>query len=148
MNVHVLYQLQKGRTKARNPVTLATNPYLWEQQIKQRYSGTCLVHTSKGTQNQYLLSEVLISGLHVHEVYTGTEWGVLTIQEYVRTKPGTYYQGWFVYMRCTGGQNEEYLLSRSMYVLNQVLTIRVGLCTWGIYRDRMRSTYYPGVCTY
>ena len=40
----------------------------------------------------------------------------------VRTKPGTYYQGWFVYMRYTQGQNEEYLL-------NQVLTIRVGLCT-------------------
>ena len=37
----------------------------------------------------------------------------------VYTKPGTYYQGWFMY---TQGQNEE-------YVLNQVLTIRVGLCT-------------------
>ena len=37
----------------------------------------------------------------------------------VCTKPGTYYQGWFVYMRYTQGQNEEYLviLSRSMYVL-------------------------------
>ena len=40
----------------------------------------------------------------------------------VCAKPGTYYQGWFMYMRCTQGQNEE-------YVLNQVLTIRVGLCT-------------------
>ena len=60
-------------------------------------------------------STYLLSGLvYVHEVYTGTEWGVLTIQK---------------------------------YVLNQVLTIRVGLCTWGIHRDRMRSTYYPGVCT-
>ena len=47
----------------------------------------------------------------------------------VCTKPGTYYQGWFMYMRYTQGQNEEYLLSRSTYVLNQVLTIRVGLCT-------------------
>ena len=28
---------------------------------------------------------------------------------------GTYYQGWFMYMRYTQGQNEEYLLSRSMY---------------------------------
>ena len=31
------------------------------------------------------------------------------------TKPGTYYQGWFMYMRYTQGQNEECLLSRSMY---------------------------------
>ena len=45
----------------------------------------------------------------------------------VCTEPGTYYQGWFMYMRYAQGQNEEYLLSRS--VLNQVLTIRVGLCT-------------------
>ena len=28
---------------------------------------------------------------------------------------GTYYQGWVMYMRYTQGQNEEYLLSRSMY---------------------------------
>ena len=28
----------------------------------------------------------------------------------VCTKPGTYYQGWFIYMRYTQGQNEEYLL--------------------------------------
>ena len=33
----------------------------------------------------------------------------------VCTKPGTYYQGWFMYMRYTQGQNEECLLSRSMY---------------------------------
>ena len=33
----------------------------------------------------------------------------------VRTKPGTYYQGWCMYMRYTQGQNEEYLLSRSTY---------------------------------
>ena len=46
----------------------------------------------------------------------------------VRTKPGTYYQGWFMYRRYTQGQNEEYLLSEGN-VLNQVLTIRVGLCT-------------------
>ena len=44
----------------------------------------------------------------------------------VCTKPGTYYQDWFMYMKYTQGQNEEYLLSR---ILNQVLTIRVGLCT-------------------
>ena len=30
------------------------------------------------------------------------------------TKPGTYYQGWFMYMRYTQGQNEEYLLPRSI----------------------------------
>ena len=29
----------------------------------------------------------------------------------VCAKPGTYYQGWFMYMRYTQGQNEEYLLS-------------------------------------
>ena len=33
----------------------------------------------------------------------------------VCTKPGTYYQGLFMHMRYTQGQNEEYLLSRSMY---------------------------------
>ena len=31
------------------------------------------VRTSKGTQNQYLLSEVLSGLVYVHEVYTGTE---------------------------------------------------------------------------
>ena len=34
-----------------------------------------------------------------------------------------------MYMMYTQGQNEVYLLSRSVHVLNQVLTIRVGLCT-------------------
>ena len=48
------------------------------------YSRTCLVHTSKGTQNQYKIRV-------------------------------TCYQGWFMYMRYTQGQNEEYLLSRSVY---------------------------------
>ena len=33
----------------------------------------------------------------------------------VCTKPDTYYQGWFMYMKYTQGQNEEYLLSRSVY---------------------------------
>ena len=28
---------------------------------------------------------------------------------------GTYYQGWFMYMWYAQGQNEEYLLSRSVY---------------------------------
>ena len=35
----------------------------------------------------------------------------------VCTNPGTYYQGWFMYMRYTQGQNEEYLLSRSIIII-------------------------------
>ena len=35
----------------------------------------------------------------------------------VCTKPGTYYQGWFMYMRYTQGPNKEYLLSRSTCIL-------------------------------
>ena len=31
--------------------------------------------------------------------------------------------------------------TQNRYLLSEVLTIRVGLCTWGIHRDRMRSTY-------
>ena len=38
----------------------------------------------------------------------------------VFTKLGTYYQGWFMYMRYTQGQNED-------QVLNQVLTKQVML---------------------
>ena len=48
------------------------------------YGKTCLVRTSKGTQNQYLR---IIRGIH--------------------------YQGWYTSNK--QGQNEEYLLSRSMY---------------------------------
>ena len=33
----------------------------------------------------------------------------------VCTQPGTYYHGWFMYMRYTQGQNEEYLLSMKGY---------------------------------
>ena len=34
----------------------------------------------------------------------------------VCTKPGTYFQGWFMYMRYTQGQNEDlYRLCRSVY---------------------------------
>ena len=40
----------------------------------------------------------------------------------VRAKPGTYYQGWFMYMRYTQGQNEEYLLSRSVYQTRYLLS--------------------------
>ena len=40
----------------------------------------------------------------------------------VCTIPGTYYQGWFMYMRYTQGQNEEYLLSRSMYWIRYLLS--------------------------
>ena len=79
------------------------------------YSGTCLVRTLKGTHNQYLLSEVLTirvglctRGIHGDRMRS-------TYYPGVCTKPGTYYQGWFMYMRYTQGQNEECLLSRSMY---------------------------------
>ena len=33
----------------------------------------------------------------------------------VCTKRGTYYEGWFMYMRYTQGQNEGCVVSRSMY---------------------------------
>ena len=55
----------------------------------------------------------------------------------VCTTPGSYYQGWLVYMRYTQGQDEEYLLSRRVYypgvctiqeyVPTQVLTKQVPL---------------------
>ena len=58
----------------------------------------------------------------------------------VCTKPGTYYQGWFMYMRYRQGQNVEYLLSRSTYVLNQVqrkfitsITCTVCVCMTSYY---------------
>ena len=38
------------------------------------------------------------------------------------TKPGTYYQGWFMYMRYTQGQNEECLSFRSMYQARYLLS--------------------------
>ena len=47
----------------------------------------------------------------------------------VCTKPGTYCQGWFMYMRYTQGQSEEYLLSRSVQVplhLKVLNSYRVG----------------------
>ena len=61
------------------------------------------------TQNQYLLS-VLV---YVHEVYMDR----MRSSYYpgVCTKPGTYYHGWFMYMRYTQGLREEHLQSRSMY---------------------------------
>ena len=40
----------------------------------------------------------------------------------VCTEPGTYYQGWFMYMRYTQGQNEEYLLSRSVHRTRYLLS--------------------------
>ena len=68
--------------------------------MESRCGETYFVCTSKGTQNQYIL---IIRGtyyhaglVYVHEVYTGTVRGIITIQE---------------------------------YVLTQVLTLRVGLCT-------------------
>ena len=56
--------------------------------------GTCLVRTLKGTQNQYLLPDVRTYYqdwfVYIHEVYTGTECGVLSIQEYVLNQVLTY----------------------------------------------------------
>ena len=40
----------------------------------------------------------------------------------VCTKPGTNYHGWFMYIKYTQGQNEEYLLSRSMYYTRYLLS--------------------------
>ena len=45
----------------------------------------------------------------------------------VCAKPGTYYQGWFMYMRYTQGQNEDRVLTIQEYVLNQVLIKQVLL---------------------
>ena len=50
---------------------------------------------------------------------TDIPWNLLSMHlkvdiESVLIIRGTYYQGWFMYMRYTQGQNEEYLLSRSM----------------------------------
>ena len=66
----------------------------------EKYSKTHVVNTSKGRQKQYFLYQF----------------------------KGTYYQDKFMYVLCVymRGQNEEYLLIQE-YVLNQVLTIRVGL---------------------
>ena len=82
----------------------------WAEQWCPVEGGGCISDKISIYYQMYLLSELV----YVHEVYTGTEWVVPTIQE------------------C---------------VLNQLLTIRVGLYTWGIHRDRMRSSYCPGVCT-
>ena len=67
----------------------------------------------------------------------------------VRTKPGTYYQGWFVYMRYTQGQNEEYLLSRSVYQIRYLLSglVYVHELYTGTARMRPRSTYCQA-CTH
>ena len=64
------------------------------------YSRTCLVRTSKGRQNQYFLSEVLTIRTDVCTVCTV----------------------------CIGG-TECGALAIQECVLNQVLNIRVGLCT-------------------
>ena len=142
---------------------------IWNSQNTIQWNLLSILYVpQKGHKISTYYQKYLLSGLvYIREVYTGTERGVLTVQEYVLnqiltirvglctwgihrdrtrstyhpgvcTKPGTYYQGWFMYMRYTQGHQE--------YVLNQVLTIRVGLCTWGIHRDRTRSTYHPGVC--
>ena len=59
----------------------------------------------------------------------------------VCTKPGTYYQGWFMYMRYTQGQNEEYLLSRSMY------STRYSLTKVHCVENHGRNGRYEAVCS-
>ena len=60
---HFLGKLERGWHDSR--LELSSRKY---------YSETCLVRTSKGTQSQYLFSEVLTIRVgYVHEVYTGTE---------------------------------------------------------------------------
>jgi hypothetical protein len=54
------------------------------------------------------------------------------------TKPGAYYQGWFMYMRYTG--TEGGVLTIQEYILNQVLTEQIYLyfqlfCNIKIYTD-------------
>ena len=56
----------------------------------------------------------------------------------VCTKPGTYYQGWFMYMRYTQGQNEE-------YVLNQVYLLSKFDC---MYKHMYACKYCMYICTY
>ena len=52
----------------------------------------------------------------------------------VCTKPGTYYQGWFMYMRYTQGHNEEHVLSRSVYCPRYLLTkLHCTVCTYSTY---------------
>ena len=46
----------------------------------------------------------------------------------VCTESGTYYQGWFMYMRYTQGQNEEHLLSRSMYQTRHLVSKLHCMC--------------------
>ena len=63
----------------------------------------------------YFLSEVLTIGADLCTVCIGGDRLRSTCYSGVCTNPGTYYQGWFMYMRYAQGQNEECLLTRSMY---------------------------------
>ena len=87
---------------------------------------------------------------YVHEVYTGTEWGVLTIRVGLCTwgihrdrMRSTYYQGWFMYMRYTQGQNEEYLLSGLVYVHEVYTGTEWGALTIQEYTHYTRYHTYP-----
>ena len=81
---------------------------------------TCLLHThmyvpQRGHKISTYYQRHLLSGLvYVHEVRIHRGRMRSTYYPGVCTKPGTYYQGWLMYMRYTQGQNEESLLSRSM----------------------------------
>ena len=66
----------------------------------------------------------------------------------VCTKPGTYYQGWFMYMRYTQGQNEEYLHYPGVCIysiLIQVLSIQVyvrnNLSTYSTDREYLLTKF-------
>ena len=69
--------------------------------MARRYSTVYTVHR---IQTMYVQTNICT---YVHDMYSET-CSVLIIK-------GTYYQGWFMYMRYTQRQNEECLLSRSVY---------------------------------
>ena len=54
----------------------------------------------------------------------------------VCTKPGTYNQGWFMYMRYTKGQNEEYYESTYIYMY-----VRTYVLSRSVYYVLNRCTY-------
>ena len=102
---------------------------------KLQYIHTCIL-ICRSTQYQHCLSTV----------HKGRrEQGVPTIKDYT---PGTYICTEFsthTVLRCLRVQCQPTVKlsqgTQKQYLLSEVLTIRVGLCTC------MRSAYYPGVCT-
>ena len=78
----------------------------------------------------------------------------------VCTKPGTHYQGWFMYMSYTQEQNEDYLQSRSMYQTRYLLSEFLCMCIYYMWSQHllylcvhlisahMYVTYDPWIHTY